>query len=774
MPVLIDTAGVAREVPDDLVEAALGSGWTQESSAGRLSRVVDEVREDEYGGVGGAVVGGLAAFGRGISGGATDAAARFIGGDDAAIALEGYRDVNPGLSTGLEIGGALAPALLTGGTGALGALARATPAGAASVAGRAAGAAAGGGFRGALAAGAVEGGLQGVGAGVSELALSTDPLTLERAASVLSSNALFGAGVGGAVGGAAYSAERVLAKARTVIDDAMTRRAAKAKTVEEAIDTGDLEIIADDPRALKLAREAEVEAIEESRAPEREEFVSQLRAARDTDQATEPWSYSKGHEDPYVRGVGKEYLEADIKIRNLLKNERGLAENPSRALDALQRQDQAIESLLDHRKAAHETWYREWETARPRIRTEIQARDPNSAAWKAGERGPFTDSGIDAAVEREMVRRYGPDPNNPIIPSRLSSESEDGARMFDSLLAASERNAALQKRIVQLSRAPESERLAKIDDAMAALAMPRDPSIGQAISAIVPFAGPLGVAATTGARVLGVFRKSIDALVARTGSAVSAFAGVVGSATPYVPVVATKALQAVRYGARDDDEPDDLPSLFKRRSDEIKKLTEYDETGTPRVRPEVRAQLFERLKPIAAVDPVAADRLETAAVRRIEHISGLIPRQPDFGGLAMPDWQPSDMEMRAWARAVAAAEDPSGVEERATHGALSPEDVAAYWAVYPERAEDFKQSILAEMQTGKVALPFDRKLTLSMLVGQPLDPSLHPKVISVLQAQFPLEPGSAGGAQAPRAQPQFGSMSKLSDSAKTPAQERQS
>jgi hypothetical protein len=184
-----------------------------------------------------------------------------------------------------------------------------------------------------------------------------------------------------------------------------------------------------------------------------------------------------------------------------------------------------------------------------------------------------------------------------------------------------------------------------------------------------------------------------------------------------------------------------------------------------------RAEVAALLRAVAAVDPIAADRLETTVARKVEHISSLIPRQPDFGGIAMPSWQPNDMQIRSWARTIAAAEDPDGVEDRAASGAITPEDVGAYWAVYPERAEDFKQSILSELSTSKEPVPYERKLALSMLIGKPVDPTLHPRVIAALQRSFPAEPGSQGGAQAPRA-PQTGSMKKLAEGVQTPAQER--
>jgi hypothetical protein len=169
---LIDTDGEIRDVPTEAAAGAIESGWRVPTTSEELSRTTAQAGEEAYGGVGGAIRAGAAGFARGLSLGTSDVAARLIGGEDAAIALEGYRDQHPELSTGLEIGGAIAPALISGGA--------TLPAGAANLAGRGIARAAGGGIRGALAGGAVEGAIQGVGTAVSDLALSTDPLTMER------------------------------------------------------------------------------------------------------------------------------------------------------------------------------------------------------------------------------------------------------------------------------------------------------------------------------------------------------------------------------------------------------------------------------------------------------------------------------------------------------------------------------------------------------------------------------------------------------------------
>jgi hypothetical protein len=129
------------------------------------------------------------------------------------------------------------------------------------------------------------------------------------------------------------------------------------------------------------------------------------------------------------------------------------------------------------------------------------------------------------------------------------------------------------------------------------------------------------------------------------------------------------------------------------------------------------------------------------------------------------------MEMRTFARYVAAVEDPGGVEERLAAGTVTPEDAEAYRTVYPERFAALQTQILQSLPTLKKTLPYQRRLSFSIFTGVPVDPSMAPNIVAALQSQFEQEPGSEGGMQAPKAQPQFGSVKKSLEEP-TPAQHR--
>lgn len=440
---------------------------------------------------------------------------------------------------------------------------------------------------------------------------------------------------------------------------------------------------------------------------------------------------------PQVEGLGplgKRLLKTDRALDRLLDNPKALAAKPQRALDALQMQEAALEDITA--KSDH-------------LRIKFAA-----------------------------------------------DTSGDRVAALEAIPAALERNRALQMRIGKLLETPHTPRLADIASAHDVLNMPAAPKSmaeqafsGTAFGAItgvahaLPLIGQIpGVAHFIGAKgaelatrvVFGKLGEAVGSQSARAGGAIKALLGAAKASAPYVPVLATKTLAALRYGSsKRDKEPETLPELYKARTDEIKQLTAYDATGTPVLRPEVRQQIGAKLRPIAAVDPVMADRIETALAARIEYLSSIIPRRPDIAGIQTgPDkWQPSDMAMRSWARSAAAAEDPYAVLERAVHGAVTPEDARTMQAVHPEILADFTRQVTSQLPTLRETLPYDRQLSLSILTGVPVAAALDPKILKVLQGQFPDEPGSVGGTQAPKAVPQFGSISK-SISQPTPAQSR--
>ncbi len=727
-PVTMLRGGKAVAVPADQVDEALRQGFEREDTGQRLGRLQSQQRDEDYGGVAGGIAAGGAAVLRGLTAGGSDVALRALGEQDD---FRNLKEANSGISTGGEIVGAVGGAFL--GAGPASSISEIG----ANVARTAEGAGLGTAVGRGIAGGAVEGGLFGFGSGVSDLALQEDPLTVEHAASVLSSNVLFGAAVGGGLGGLTKSAERGLMSAKSALEGVAAQHAAVG-----ALD-GDLAAIAerDGMKGLNAAAKAEEDAVKAARVPEQQKFVDELKAHRQALNDEKIWLATKDVDAKAigsVKEIAKISYDADKSIRSLLNNPKNLAENPRRALEALQRQENALEMLT---KEA------------PALRTVFAA---------------------DASGTR--------------------------AAALDALPGALERNQGLQGKVREFMAPPSSPRYTAIQNAKEALsAKPAAEGFGEKIgkgavysavtgfmhslpipgsSMLAPFVGA-GVSNMIGSKVFGRLGKAAGEQAARAARAAGTFLDVTRKAAPYAPVLATKVLSAVRYAPESSnrDQPEgksSLASVYKQRTDEIKSQTAYGPTGVPVMRPEARKAMAANLAPIRAAQPVLADRMETIAARRIEFLSSKIPRRPDLGTLQTgPDhWKPSDMEMRTFARYAAAAEDPGGIEERLASGAVTPEDAEVMKNVYPERMAEITRQIMEKLPTLRESLPYQRRLALSIFSGAPVDAAMNPRILAQLQSSFSNEEGSEGGTQAPRATPQFGSVSSKAAPEPTPAQSR--
>ena len=718
----------------------------------QVSRIGAEHDDRVYGGAAGTIVAGGAAAFSGLTGGGSDALLSAAG---AGQTLQKLQDAHPIVSTI----GTIAGSLIDGGAGAL-----ASKAGE-KVAARVVGEGAGLGTRLARAAvsSGVEGAALGAGQGVHELALSDDPLTIERAASVLSSNMLYGGAIGAGVGTVAKLTESGLVRARGMLDERAAMHAADNLGADGGAVAADLAGL--DAKALRGARETELEAIETARVPQREELASDLASFRQDLKEQKLFIATKGAEERSLREVGAISYKADKQLDRLLNNPKALASNPKQAMGALQQQEHALELLAKHAD-------------------ELKLRE----RWSAPSSTHLDDiKSSDFATYDEFAAARTKAAATPRVDSRITA--------LDNAAGALERNRALQARITELTGERTSTRLTAIDDAKDALVtggaakrgMGEQLVHGAAFSAATGAASFLGpLAPLVGAkaaqflteRVFGRLGRASGELANRSSAALGKFLDVGAKVARSAPVLATKVLTGVRYAvARADDTPiapgksTQLADAFRSRSAELRSQTAYDPTGRPMMRPEARAAIADRLAPIRAVSPVLADRIETIASRRLEFLATKLPRRPDLAVMRTgPDrWQPSELAMRQFARYAAAVEDPHGVFERLADGSVTPEDAEVMRTVYPEQMASFSAGLMEQLPTLRKQLPYQRRLALSIFSGVPVDPAMDPRVLGVLQGQFAAEPGSEGGTQAPTAQPQFGSVKA---SAPTPAQDR--
>lgn len=769
MPELIDkSSGQPTWVPASQVEAAVASGrfaapegyrravvspsgatlgaapveptpgMRPELPAERASRARENIYEEEFSGPGQAALTVAEGAGRGVSLGITDVIG-LTGGERA----QARREFRPTLSATAEIAGSVAPALATGGTsaaasGARGAIARglaATPAGQAARLGTRV--AASRGYRGAAAGFAAEGAAIGLGDGVSELALSDDPLTLERVASVLSSNMLLGAGSGGGAGIFAKAAGKGLPRARKLLEDA--REAAVTRSSQSGN-------VVDDIAAYQASR-GESGVFLLTKGEQKAVLAKQARTLRDA-------------------------LDAPIT----------LGERPARVLANLEKETKVIRELIDEGEDRLLARLAENDgRIAGKVAEKLAAAKPTTKAIKLDKR---------LASEYRDVRGIGG--SGPL------KVKTDDARSFLRSLESGELQA---QRTAAVQRLPQllEDNLAVAKNIRAAIAPTKDSFVTGAIKYGV---GGYAVPAATGllpggivgagaamlapkvaekmsALVTGRLAKAGTEAAERTTKALDALMDAAQRTTRAAPVLATKALTSTSFALEPKDAPrplgkrEPLLDAYRAREREILTQTTIGPDGAPMMRPQARHAVAERLAGARAVSPLVADRIETLAARRVEFLARKLPKRPEFVAMhAGPDrWQPSDLEMRQFARYVAAVEDPGAVEERLADGSLTPEDAEAYREVYPERHADLVRQIVERLPELQESLPYERRLALSIFTGVPMDAALHPRILRVLQRQFAEEPGTEGGVAAPAATPQLGSVSRALDEP-TPAQER--
>lgn len=589
-------------------------------------------------------------------------------------------------------------------------------------------------------------------AGARELAAAGDALAAEHVGSALSSNAVL------AGRGEATVAERSLARSGRALDEATAARHGIANVPQDLIglDAAGLRRAAAEERAALKSQAAEERlSLEELRKPQREELANQIRDLHAEMMTERPvFQAVVGADVRKLEGVKDiaSQLNGSYKgLRRKLDNSLRAAEDPGILLGDLQMRQTALESL--------------------------QLKAPEIRAALGDDARALALDHVDDALEltrHQITAIKHLSPRNPVTGTRLA-ELESGV---------SQRLLAIESAQEAIKTAPEIGLLgrgAKAGVFAGATALAHAiPGVGVA----APFVGKWaseGIGRTfehLGAARAAIAQRSkqaLDKFLDVTTRNPAATAGAVAK-------TATQVLSDVRFSPVESPAPSSsssktkLPALFKARSAEIRSQTMYAPDGQVVIRPEARQAIAKRLAPIAAVNPLLADQLESLAVRKAEYISSKLPRQPDVGGLQIgPDnWKPSELEMRSWARTVRAVEDPGSVEEQLAAGIVTPEAAEAYRTVYPERFAAMQRAIFEAAPTLSKTLPMQRKIALSIFTGVPLIPALQPNVLQVLQGNFAVETGSAGGGQPPPPQPNFGALGSMKSSEKpTPAQARE-
>lgn len=781
--VVDDTTGLAGDVNAREATNYMDAYEARPESAEEFRAREDEVRKNrEHGGI----AGGVSTVLEGAANSATLGAYDFVGGqvfgDEFRTRRKEQKDVNSGLDMLGEGLGYLTPTGLAKAPGLIGKAAKYSPIGLAERAGQKI--AARGleksaikqiGYAG-LGLG-VEGAAVGLGESLSEYGLATSDLEREQAIGNVSSNVLFGAATGGALGAGAKGAGLALKKGKKIAQE-MTEAAAEKRAIAE---------LSDDVANL------DIEGVRAARAAEQEKISEQI-----FENATGYQGLAR-EVNPMLAASAKEkrtLISLRRRIDGALANPKGFKKSPGAKIeDALQREEVAYRKILDDSDALMGRLSREDQALVKKL-DEIE--DGVLTGKLASRYGDLTGTKITKQMS-EVGVEVGEDALADLRHA-LDNGQLVGARKkaLDRIPELIEANLAQQEAITALKTGatPRLTELRIAEDALTSGAKAGKGTAqkigeGAVLSGVTGALGAMGVpwtaAAVVGASVseklssliFGKLGKAAKNTAAKTSGYVGALLDASAKVGQAAPPLATKVLAGVRFGEEDKTDrsfhKSDLAKAFKARESEIYAQITMGPKG-PTMKPAARQAVADQLAGVRLANPQLADSMETMFNRRLAFLARKLPKRPDYmkDSVGPDTWAPPTEEIRGWARYVAAAEDPSGVEERLADGTLTPEDVEAYREVYPERYLDIKQQIATRLPELQATLPIVKRMALSLFTDLDVEPSLNPIIFDRLQAQYGEEPGTEGGSQAPVPQPSFGAFgtNRSADKLKTPAQQR--
>ena len=120
-----------------------------------------------------------------------------------------------------------------------------------------------------------------------------------------------------------------------------------------------------------------------------------------------------------------------------------------------------------------------------------------------------------------------------------------------------------------------------------------------------------------------------------------------------------------------------------------------------------------------------------------------IPKHPIAANTLQPHLDeslPSAAEMSRFVRVAAVVDDPTVLFDSLRRGDLTHDEVDTAREVYPEMYAELQQTVLTAVSQLDKPLPYDKALSLGLLVGVPAHPSMTPEYIAAQQAALTAPP----------------------------------
>jgi hypothetical protein len=184
-------------------------------------------------------------------------------------------------------------------------------------------------------------------------------------------------------------------------------------------------------------------------------------------------------------------------------------------------------------------------------------------------------------------------------------------------------------------------------------------------------------------------------------------------------------------------------ALYTKRVDEIQHLAATASS--------LQNRLVQQTGDIDRHAPQISQASQSATVRAVNFLNSKIPAQPHMGLIA-PKIRPSKTDMSKFNRYFDAVHRPTSILKQASAGTLTPEAVEAVRTVYPELFNRMQQSVLQQIAENHGTVPYQSRVMLSLLLGQPMDGTTQPAIVAATQLAYakmqgPSQPpqGNPGG-----------------------------
>lgn len=140
---------------------------------------------------------------------------------------------------------------------------------------------------------------------------------------------------------------------------------------------------------------------------------------------------------------------------------------------------------------------------------------------------------------------------------------------------------------------------------------------------------------------------------------------------------------------------------------------------------------------LAGVAPSVAAAIGQKSMVAANFLASKAPKDPNPPNpLIKRDWKPPESQLAKFARYVEAVEDPMSTLDRMHEGTLTSESVEALQAVYPQLYGELVGEVMQQMSEKPASYGYGDRVQLSLLLNQPLDPTMQPDFIATAQQRW--------------------------------------